>query len=1287
MKPDATIPTTKTRAHRPWWLRASRAGLWTLLLLAIFHRPIVHYGGRWAAIYFAKKENIALDLKIDGNVWNGLEISGIRAARIAPAPAPIEKLTLDRVAVGYDLWKLIRGDLSGLQRVEVGTLDAELRADSTPEKRPEKKPAPLADSLRSLLSNPLPTPIVSVKRVDLRGLVVVENFRLSLSPDTAGILAWDAIGIPEQPPIPGFQAATEFSTGRLVVSAPSAPILLAAAKDGALTAELNILGSRLSARVAPAPKGGRLHGDVKIEKLDAQALGKQFGATLPIALTVPDVVVSFDGVPEEPSTWIGAVNASVSTPGAANLPGGQLEIRMSVKDLVLKVDALNVDSAGVTFRGKGEVPLGGLISQNGTRGLPETGTFGFDIAADDLSVPSAFLPVPISGKLAGHGGLVIEGGEVKFGLTATGDGVAAHSYRVTHNTLQIDARIPARLDVKLKDLVVTSELTIDDINAGAARVEKVRVTSEFRDLRAAVKELRIERGTGIITAIGNAVIDKKGGLVGTPEGQFTIRIPSIADFEIAANGVSLSGSLEGEGSFTLGQPVSASKGHISLHGKNLKIGDADAGAIDIEASIADGEVVANKCVLELPGKASLIADGRFALKLPNAFAGKLALKIPDLAAFQPILAAFGEKRAVAGSVDLAVDGKGESGKPEAVIKLGAKGVKFGTLKVSEARVNGVVRNDSAEVSELFFTNETIRAAARAAWRDGQITVSDIDVHLDGQNVLAGSLSAPFQPQGPKPVPFDQPIKVSLVARELDLAKLLASLGQPVSASGRLSATIDVSGTIEKPKAVVTAKGDSLRVAGVDTVPLTAFETRTTLDGSELKATGTIRQPLVQPITFSASTTADLDALRSGKLPDLAAIPIKAEVNIPPSPIDFIPRFVPAIRKISGKSSVSARISGTVANPLVVGEVVLDIQSARFADPAIPSLTDFKARINSTGERITLEQFGGEAGGGRFALSGSINIADIAQPVLDLVFKSKDVLLVRDDTVLIRAETDVAVRGPLNTANVSGTVYIVQSRFNKEIEILPLALPGKPRPVPAIVAQPKVVSFPQPPLRDWTFNVSVRTRPEDPFIVRGNLARGKVTVDVRLAGTGKNPYLVGAATIDQFSATLPLSTLTTRRGLVTFSEDAPFEPRVEIEAESKIRQYTVIIRVDGPASKPRLELESEPPLPQQEILSLLSTGSLSGEIGANNTAMATRAAVLVVKGWYKKVFKKDFPLGGNEEGDSLMDRFEVDFGAVDPKTGRNETTAQLRVTERLYFIGDLELGGGFSGRVKYLFRFR
>lgn len=195
------------------------------------------------------------------------------------------------------------------------------------------------------------------------------------------------------------------------------------------------------------------------------------------------------------------------------------------------------------------------------------------------------------------------------------------------------------------------------------------------------------------------------------------------------------------------------------------------------------------------------------------------------------------------------------------------------------------------------------------------------------------------------------------------------------------------------------------------------------------------------------------------------------------------------------------------------------------------------------------------------------------------------------------------------------------------------------------------------------------------------------MDVKLAGTGLAPYLVGAATVDRFLAELPVSVLKTRRGLITFSQQAPFEPQIDIEAETVIQKYNIVARVSGPSSHTRLDLESEPPLSQQDILSLLTTGSTSGEIGSNNSALATRAAVLVVKRWYKKLFKRDFPGSTDEGGDSFRDRFQVDIGNVDPKTGRNEVSAQFRVTDNLFILGDLELGGGVAGRVKYVLRFR
>jgi hypothetical protein len=1290
--PDTKKPTVTPRAKRPWWRRVVRALLWTMLLVLIFHRPIVHHGGRWLAKEIARRENIRLDLTIAGNLWSSVEIRDVKAERLGPGPSAVEVLSLDRFVASYDIWKLIRGDLRGIQSIEVGTLAAELH----PQKQ-SKPPTPakksVAEQIRALLAKPLPEPDVTIGRVDLRvksgaDFVDVQNLHLRVSPKSDGEIAWDSVEIPKLTPIPAFRAITRLSGGKIaLVNVDNSPLLSAKAGVDGVDTAAEILGSRIAARLAPAKSGDHVGGEIRLENADVQLIAKQLGVVLPIGLAVQECAIAFDGKPEEPETWTAKLMMAATVAEQENIPAVKMEARISLAALALKIDALNVDVASFAIRANGAVPLAGMLSKASPQKLPDTGSLDFTIDGADLSEIAQKIPLPLNGKLSGKGTLIVERGEAQLTTEIVAENVGLESALVEKTLIKLNANVPVKPDVSLRDVAATADVSAESLSAGAARVDAVVLRAELRALQATLATFRVTRGGGSVVASGSAGLAEKGGFSRAPEGRFAIDIPALADFQLDVKDARLSGSLKGEGAFTLGSPVTRSAAKVSLRAADLKLGDAPAGVVEIEATIADGVATAKQCSVRLPGGTLAEADGHLGLEAPYKFDGAFGLKIPDLAAFAPLLAVFGEKRAIAGTVDISVNGRGESGQPTAEVKVGAKGVKFDQIGISEARLKGTVGLESAEFGDIFVANDRLRFSAKAAWKEKRAAISNLDVRLDGQPVLTGAASAPFQPGSQQPVPRDMPVDAQFLAKDLDIAKLLASLGQPPSAVGKIDASIHATGTIGAPKLTVETKGEGIRATKGENLPPTAFETRVSFGGSALEVTGTIRQPLLQPIAFSAGTSLDYPALLDGKIPVVTTLPLKAELTIPASALDTLPRYIPALSRISGTAAVTARVGGTIGKPAIEGSTTLDIKFARFSDPAIPVLTDFKGRIAATGERITFTEFGGEAGGGRFNLSGSVAISDPANPVLDVAFKSKDMLVLRDESILVRAEVDTALRGPVNAAAATGTVYIVQSRINKEIEILPLSLPGKPKPVPAVVPQRKTIAFPEPPLRDWTFNVAVKTRPDDPFLIRGNLARGKVSVDVRLAGTGRAPYLTGAATVEQFTATLPVSMLTVRRGLVTFSEDSPFEPRVEVEAESKVRQYTVLARVDGPASKPVLNLESDPQLPQQEILSLLTTGSLSGEIGANNTAMATRAAILVVKGWYKKLFKKDFPLGNSDGGDSFLDRFEVDFGAVDAKTGRNETIAQFRATDRLFFIGNLQLGGGFSGRVKYLFRFR
>jgi len=106
------------------------------------------------------------------------------------------------------------------------------------------------------------------------------------------------------------------------------------------------------------------------------------------------------------------------------------------------------------------------------------------------------------------------------------------------------------------------------------------------------------------------------------------------------------------------------------------------------------------------------------------------------------------------------------------------------------------------------------------------------------------------------------------------------------------------------------------------------------------------------------------------------------------------------------------------------------------------------------------------------------------------------------------------------------------------------------------------------------------------------------------------------------------------------------------------------------------------LPQEEIISLLATGTTRQELAGNNSVLAGRAAMLVVQQLYRKVFKKGQPTQSN----SVFDRLQLDVGGVDPRTGRQQATGRFKVNENWVLVGDVGVGGEFRGLVKYLIRF-
>jgi autotransporter translocation and assembly factor TamB len=289
------------------------------------------------------------------------------------------------------------------------------------------------------------------------------------------------------------------------------------------------------------------------------------------------------------------------------------------------------------------------------------------------------------------------------------------------------------------------------------------------------------------------------------------------------------------------------------------------------------------------------------------------------------------------------------------------------------------------------------------------------------------------------------------------------------------------------------------------------------------------------------------------------------------------------------------------------------------------------------------------------------------------------LLARNDTLTVRADANVKIAGPFTAATVSGNVALTDSRFLKNIDLIPIGLPGRPAPQPPS-QRPEFFSLPAPPLRDWKFDVAIKTK--DPVLIRGNLATGEATTNLKLTGTGLQPGLQGVVQMEDVEATLPFSRLNVSRGSLTFSPDDPMNPKVDLQGTSVIRDYTVRVYVYGTLLAPQAIFTSEPPLAQEEIISLIATGATRQELSTGNV-LAGRAAMLLVQQLYRKIVKKGEPT----ESNTVFNRLNLDLGTIDPRTGQQQATVRFKVNDNIVLTGDVGVRGDFRGKVKYLIRFR
>jgi hypothetical protein len=1266
-------------------------------LVVVFHRPLLLSAGHALAVHFAANENLKIAFRLEGSVFTNLTIRNLHA--VPTGPSAVESIDVDLLHVDYSLVALVRHGVSeGIKNVDLRSAQLVFNPAKAP-----LKPKPPNPKEKVKLPDVFPGRV----RLDNVNLVVrdqphdlvIEQLVLSLDPHSQGELDMARLQLVGGQTWQHVTAKTTYAKRDLLLQ----NLVLS---DGEEIRSLHLDGSQLAEKkqlkvsfdypVAP----GNLSGSILLHeaKSSLDLTLRLQGAHLPagfinkyvglpenaIGGEIGKVDLDLTGLVGSPASWTGA--------GVAQLSNFH-QVGFSFDTAVFEFGARNGVAAlqsGQITQGQNQVKLDGSIE------LPENiddlgrarATLQIMANVPDLKEVAAGLPNKLTGSAQLSGKLAVRDAVLtgEFDLNASSLNSAQGAIGKVAGAITIKKKLPAPNSTApwFADLATTATLDITDLRSHEYAIDATQAVLHSRDDLLTIDHAIVRRKQNEFAVTGDYRLPADFGKAAQQSARINVSLkaPQLGDYWATASPDRVTGPLQLEGQVFLKDGEAS--GQLWIYGADIRARDLVIHQLSGQCTVARNVVYLNDFTAGLNQQDFVNATASVELRPPFHYRGRLAVNIADLSALRPLLGPAGKDRPLAGSFIMNWEGAGEAKafKNSGKLDLALTNGRFGTMQSLQANISATYSPQFLDVPTIFFRSDKMdfQAIAHAEGQTMEITRIQLD---QGQAKYAsGYISIPLVwanlGTSASPLAANGKVAVTFQSENLDLKKLFDDFGMKPPVSGSMNVKVDAHGTLATLDSRFDLQMRDLRSTAVPKFEPASFDLTATTQNGQLNVIGKLQQAKIQPLELSANLPFDAVAIaRAGTLPD--DTPVTAKVRLPRSSVNFIRQFVPDLAQLDGDVGLDMDVRGTVGKPELSGTGDITINVARTINPTFPAVNNFKGRLNFAHDALTIQQFDGELSGGKFSVSGGIRLAKLTQPIIDLSIKSESALVARDDTMTVRADTDVKISGPLNSATVTGTVATTNSQILKNIDLLPIGLPG--RPPPQAAPDRPDISFPNPPLRDWKFDVALKTK--DAFRIRGNMAGGGAVADLHLIGTGLHPGIEGMVRLENLEATLPFSRLEVSYGYLSFDPSDSFNPKIELHGTSVIRDYTIHVYVYGTALAPEAVFTSEPPLPQEEVISLLATGATREELTGNNSVLAGRAATLLVQQLYHKIFKKS---GGETQNSSIFNRLDVDFGQTDPRTGQRQATARFKVNDQFVLLGDLEVTGGFKGMVKYLIRF-
>jgi translocation and assembly module TamB len=356
-------------------------------------------------------------------------------------------------------------------------------------------------------------------------------------------------------------------------------------------------------------------------------------------------------------------------------------------------------------------------------------------------------------------------------------------------------------------------------------------------------------------------------------------------------------------------------------------------------------------------------------------------------------------------------------------------------------------------------------------------------------------------------------------------------------------------------------------------------------------------------------------------------------------LSLLTPFVTKLRTATGKLILSIHAAGAWSAPNLRGEVSLRQGLFELAGLG-PGLWIERAALLLDEKRLFLESLDGRLGTGPIHVTGEAELSDGGRGLGSFrVFVEGEHLPLdfppRLSVTLSPRLIFVGSAGALQ--EIKGEVKVDRAIYQENVTVKALL---------ARFAQRGAETVPSPTPFIGEAKLQIALFGREGIVVDTNLAKMQLMLDLMVRGTYDHPILVGRIEAIDGNLMIQQRRLNVISGSIDFVNVRQTEPRVSLAAHTRIRQYEIDVGIQGTPGQIDLKLTSEPSLPENDIISLLTLGKTTAELSGGQGIQRTQAAALALDALFGEKIEK--AIG--------VDRFQV--GPYEGKTG---SANQTRVT--------------------------